>query len=353
MRLIFTLVLASFAGLLSAQASFSSPESVEYDAANHRWIVGNNGNGSIVSYYPQSNLTVPFASGLSSGPHGIEILGNVLYACDGNAIKGFDLSNGSQVFNLNLGASFLNGLTTDGSNYLFATDFSAKKIYRICPAANTFNIMATTVKTPNGIYYDGANNRCVFVTWGTNAPIQAMSLGDSSITTLLATSLSSCDGITRDNAGYWYVTAWGTNSLNRVDPNFSSAPVSVMTGLGSPADIDINTAGDSIGIPNSGSLNNVVFYTNITTAIGTNITAAEKCAAFPNPAHENLTLTITEKYRGGTITLYDITGAAVLCIPAGGIQNRISLEEIQSGVYFAELRSADGQKREMIRIVKN
>ena len=56
--------------------------------------------------------------------------------------------DGAQSFSLNLSASFLNGLTTDGTNYLFATDFSAKKIYRICPANNTFNLMCTTIKTP-------------------------------------------------------------------------------------------------------------------------------------------------------------------------------------------------------------
>jgi hypothetical protein len=37
-------------------------------------------------------------------------------------------------------------------------------------------IASGLVKTPNGIVYDAANNRCVYVTWGSNAPINAIDL---------------------------------------------------------------------------------------------------------------------------------------------------------------------------------
>lgn len=354
MRQIFTLLFAGLSSVLFAQATFSSPESVEYDDANHRWLVGNNGSGEIVSYYPQSNLTIPFASGMSTGPHGIEIMGNTAYACDGASIKGFDLSSGAQVFNLNLGATFLNGLTTDGSTYLFATDFSAKKIYRINPSANTFNVMATTIKTPNGIYYDGANNRCVFVTWGTNAPIQAMSMLDSTITTLLATSLSNCDGITRDNAGYWYVTSWGGNALRMIDPAFASAPVSVMTGLSNPADIDINTAGDSIAIPNSGNANNVVFYTSITTSYGPTFCFFDSDPnIYPNPAVNNARITTDLYYPVGTAEILDVQGRLIQTNSFSGQSVELDLNELPAGNYIVRITGlvAEGEP-EFFKLVK-
>ncbi|HEU4718734.1 MAG TPA: hypothetical protein VFU15_12910 [Bacteroidia bacterium] len=254
--LAFSLVISA---LSSYSQTFSGPESVEYDAQQQRWLVGNHSAQTVSAFYPASGTVVPFASGMTYGPHGLEILGSTLYCCDGSFIRGYDLATGANVFNLDLGATFLNGLTSDGSDFLFATDFSAKKIYRICPANNSFNLMATTVKTPNGILYDGAGNRCVFVTWGSNAPVQAMSLADSTISTLTTTTLSNCDGITRDHSGNWYVSAWGTNSLNMFDPAFSTAPAAVMTSLNGPADLGINTAGDSIAIPNSNATS-VVFY---------------------------------------------------------------------------------------------
>jgi hypothetical protein len=327
-------------GALFAQ-TFNSPESVEYDAAGNRWFVSQNGSGQIHYYSPGSGtLTQLGTTTLASGPHGIEILGTTIYACDGNAIKGFDLATGAQVFNLNLGATFLNGLTTDGGHFLFATDFTGKKIYRINTLTSTSNVMCSTIKTPNGIYYDGANNRCVFVTWGANAPIQAMSLGDSTVTTLLATSMGSCDGITRDAAGYWYVTAWTGNQLWRIDPAFSSAPVSVMTGLSSPADIDINAAGDSIGIPNSGSANNVVFYTNITTTIVDPSIVETK--VFPVPSSGDVTVNFANPLNNAQAEVYDLSGKQISAESFSGTNYTVNRNSLAVGKYIVVFRTNDG-----------
>lgn len=340
MKTIFTLLaLASLSISISAQ-SFSAPESVEYDAAGSRWFVGQNGSGQIHVYSPASSTLLPFATGLSAGPHGLEIMGDTLYACDGASIKGFDLATGTQVFNLSLGATFLNGLTTDGATYLFATDFSAKIIYRVCPSTGTFNVMANTTYSPNGIIYDGANNRCVFGNWGATARVQAISLADSSITTLYTTAVSNIDGITRDAAGYWYISTWGGNALRRFDPTFSTAPVSVMTGLSSPADIDINAAGDSIGIPNSGNANNVVFYTNITTSIiAPSLLASE---VFPIPATENVNIRFAQPIATVNAELYDMTGKLIQSETFAGQQYIVRRNMLAAGTYIMVFRTAEG-----------
>lgn len=247
------------AGFSRAQ-SFSSPESVDFDAVRGRWIVAQNGSGEIHVYQPQTNTLSVLATGIASGPHGIECVGDTVFCCDGSRIRGYNLVTGTQVFNLNLGATFLNGLTYDGNGRLYATDFSGKKIYRVQIATATGTAIANTAYQPNGIYFDGSQNRCVFVNWGTNARIQAIDLTTNAITDLYVSTFSNIDGITRDAAGRWYITTWGGNALRRFDPDFSAAPVSVLTGLSNPADIATNAAGDSIGIPNSGSANNVVFY---------------------------------------------------------------------------------------------
>lgn len=339
MKRLATLAATALCSLSLTAQTFSSPESVEYDDAGQRWFVGQNGSGQIHVYSPGSNTLLPFASGLSTGPHGLEIMGNVLYACDGASIKGFDLANGAQVFNLNLGATFLNGLTTDGSMYLFATDFSAKKIYRVCPSANTYNIMTSTTKTPNGIYYDGANNRCVFVTWGSNAAVQAMAMGDSTVTTLITTTTSNMDGITRDGTGNWYVSTWGGNALRMFDPNFSSQPVSVMTGLSSPADLDINLAGDSIAIPNSGSANNVVFY-SLTTGVQAPA-AAEGGQLYPVPATESFRIVTNAAVQNGVAELYDVNGKLVRSENFSGSSCEISRDALSDGTYLVIVREGD------------
>lgn len=340
MKLFSTLAAIAVCSITLSAQSMSSPESVEYDNVGMRWFVGQNGSGLIHVYSPGSNTLIPFASGLGSGPHGMEIMGSVIYVCDGSTIRGYDLSTGVQSFTLNLGATFLNGITTDGSTYLFATDFTAKKIYRICPSTNTYNIMASTTYSPNGIYYDGANSRCVFVNWGTNARIQAMAMGDSTITTLYTFSgVNNIDGITRDAAGYWYVSTWGGNALRMFDPAFSTAPTSVMTGLSSPADLDINAAGDSIGIPNSGSANNVVFY-----VLPTGVQSPEQNVAnpaFPNPATESSRIVIKKNVQNGTCEVYDMTGKLISSKNFSGNSCEVGRDMLAEGTYMVIIHEGE------------
>jgi hypothetical protein len=341
MKKINFLIIGIVFHVFSHAQSFSSPESVEFDAQNNRWFVGQNGSGKINIYDPSTGMLSSFASNIPNGPHGIEILANTLYCCDGNKIKGYDLGSGNLVFNLTLsGSTFLNGLTTDGSNFLFATDFSAKKIFRINPQSNTFNLMASTTKTPNGIYYDQANNRCVFVTWSNNASIQAMSLADSSILTLKSTNLGNMDGITRDQNGNWYFTAWSNNSLLKVDAAFVDNPISVLSGLSSPADIDINATGDSIAIPNSGTANNVVFY-EVENSAGQNELEQSECMKlFPNPSGQNeFKIVLQEPIINGTIQLINSNGEIVLSASANGYIFSLNPEHLPSGTYLVEVKT--------------
>lgn len=264
----FTVVMMA----LQAQ-TFNEPESVEYDAVSNRYLVSNTGNGSILSVLPGGNPSV-FKTGISPSPYGLEIMSGVVYVCCGGFIKGYDLQSGALVTNINTGATFLNGITHDNDGNLFATDFSGKRIYRIKPASNTFNIMAQNlVQSPNGILYDEAENRLLFVNWGSNAPIKSLNLLDSVVATIATTNLSNCDGIARDGNGNYYVSNWGNNSVVKFNGTFSNSPSTVVSGLNKPADICISIIDDLLAIPNSG--NNTVVFQSIFEAI------VEPCETFP------------------------------------------------------------------------
>ena len=242
--------------------SLNGPESIEWDATNTRWLIGNKGNGTILARSESGTLS-NFVTGIPSGPYGIEILGDVLYSCEGGFIRGYNLTSGANVFTLNLNATFLNGLTSDGNNNLYATDFSAKKIFKIDVNAVSFTTLASGLaKTPNGIFYDGENNRCVYVTWGSNAPIMAIDLTTNVTSTILSTTLSNCDGITRDSCGNYYVSSWGNNKRNKFDASLTRTHTVLPTVLSSPADIDcrFGTTADVVGNTNS---NNTITLTQI------------------------------------------------------------------------------------------
>lgn len=280
---------------LALAQSYSGPESVEGDTLTGNYYVGNTGSKQILRRLPNGNLET-FATGISNGPYGLELVDGVLYACNGGEIRGFSVADGAPVFSVQTGASFLNGITHDDAGFLYATDFSGKKIYKIDIAAQTSEVLvAQTNSTPNGIIFDAVNNRLVFVCWGGSAKIVAVSLPDGALTTLVTTSLSNIDGVALDGAGNCYVASWGANAVHRFEPTFTETPELVMSGLNKPADIYYNLQTDTLAVPNSG--NNTVsfafFGVEPPSAAGEQL-ADFQLVVFPNPVAERLIMALGE-----------------------------------------------------------
>lgn len=312
--------------------SYNGPESCEYDYTNNRWLVGNKNNGTVLARASNGSLST-FCSGMSSGPYGIEILGNTLYCCyGGGKIRGFNLNNGSQVFDVNLGGTFLNGITSDGDSILYITDFSDSAIYSLNVNTQQFGMITKVPRKPNGIIYDGANQRCVFVTWGTGASIMQLNLSDSTVSTLLTTSYNNCDGITRDADGNFFISAWSNQSVIKYASDLTN-PTVVASGLSNPADIFYNVLHDTLGIPNSGSANNLVLV-----GFGTPTTGLESpfvtqpILFYPNPAQDQITL-----HQDFTkIFIYSMDGKIILQhLPSQGYN--VNIDGLAKGSYLIEI----------------
>jgi sugar lactone lactonase YvrE len=261
MKKISFIILAFVSGSIFAQ-TYNSPESVEFDYANNRWFIANNGGNNILTRNSTNGaLAVFVATGFSGGgPHGLEIVGDTLYACAGNSLRAYNINTAALVFNINLGATFLNGITHDATGNLYITDYSGNKIYRFNTNTRQFNAFVSTgLSSPNGIIYDQPNNRCVFVQW--TGAIKSVLLSDSTVTTLVASSgLSSVDGITKDGIGNYYVSSWSPQRITRYSNTFTSPTAVVSTGLSNPADIFYNVVADTLGVPNSGTGNSTAYY---------------------------------------------------------------------------------------------
>ena len=345
------------AALLAAN-SFSqvinNPESVEYDAASNRYLVSNRATPiSIQSLVPGQAPSL-FTSSVSS-PAGLEILNGKLWVCDGGSLKSFDLSSGSLVDNIAIGATFLNGITSNGSDILYISDFSAKKIYSV----NTSNLVYTeivtnTVSTPNGMWYDGDNNRVLFVNWGTNAPIKAVDLSNNSVSTAATTSLGNCDGIARDAAGNYFVSAWTQGAVYRFDSNLSN-PVAVVTGLTQPADIYYNTLNDTLAVPQTSA--DLITFHNFGTASSEESNEDQlHWAIFPNPANTLLSVAINNVLvAGNTIRMYNLSGQLIMERTIGVELNEsavinINTAELSEGIYILELNGEQGSFRRSVQI---
>ena len=320
---------------LAKAQSFNGPESVEFDSTSSSYFIANTTSHQILKRSANGTLQV-FATLTGTGPHGLEIAEGKLFACNGGSVKVLNLSTGQQIGNISIaGASFLNGITHIDNGSVYATDFSAKKIYRINPITLAYNVfVANTTQTPNGIVYDFVNNRLLYATWGASARIKAVSLSDSSQTTLVTTTLSNIDGICMDTLANLFVTNWGSNSLVMLAAPTYTPQVTLMTGLSNPADICYNFRGDTIAIPNAGN-NTVVFYHSLITGNSLQQTPPKR------PLTGN-TLTLTNP---AAVCFYNVAGVLVeerTFVP--GTHN-LQTEQLPQGLYLVRIREQGMEER--------
>lgn len=355
-------VFALFLIRVGFSQSYSSPESIEFDNANNRWFIANNGGNNILTRSSETGELAVFASsGFSGGgPHGLEIVEDTLYACAGGSLRAYNINSGALVFTKNLGGSFLNGITHDTSGNLYITDFSGNRIYRFNTRTRNHNIfVAGGVSSPNGIIYDQENNRCVFVQW--TGAIRAVSLVDSTVSTLLPSSgLNSVDGITKDGAGNYYVSSWSPTRITRYNSTFATPTTAVGAGMGlsNPADIFYNVLTDTLGVPNSGSGNNTTYY-----YFGTS-TSTEKSAnndfkfsVFPNPIFNKAEIKYQLARQGNVkIEISDVCRKVVKTIAnesqAQGFQ-LINFDKsgLSAGIYFFTIRNENGAETKKVAIL--
>jgi len=256
--------LALLAALPAAAQTYNGPESVEAHPRLKRLLVSNTGGGNVLARAEDGTLSV-FTSDPSS-PYGIELLAGTLFVLDSGRVKGYDIDSAAPVMNLPLtGAAFLNGITSNGLDTLYVSDFNGRRIYQVGvgdPGAPTqVELTSTGTATPNGVVYDRDGNRLLIATWGSNAKVLSLDLGTPGATpqTLIQTTLGNIDGIVLDCRGTLFVAAWsgcGTagGCLRRFDPPFAidSPAVVVANGLANPADIDYDMRTAEITVPESG-----------------------------------------------------------------------------------------------------
>jgi hypothetical protein len=340
--------------------SLSAVESVEYDPINNRYLASSAGT-SIVAIAPNGALSY-FGTGLTAD-YGMEIVGNTLFAITGTRIKGYNLTSATQVMDLNItGASFLNGLGSDGSNRLWASDFNGYDIYQIDItnlSSPTYTMVADQndlgqTNKPNGIVYDGANNRIVFVNWGpSNAPIKAMDLTTYAVTTIVAaTGLGNIDGIDRDAAGNWYVASWSPARITRYSNDFSSSEIITVAGISSPADICYANETDTLAIPGGNQVLFVGFENPTVGIIGNSAPAALRVIYDAGLPQLKFTLPQSQTV---AIDLFDMGGklvhSAMNGIQSAG-QHTLVLGAIglPSGTYICQLQSESLKATERVVI---
>jgi len=329
-------------------AQYSGPESVEYDPVGDRYFVSNT-QSRIIKARAQDGTVTDFSAVLPNAPYGLEIMGDVLYACSGSGVRGFSLATGQQVYQRDLGASFPNGITTDGE-FLYITDFSSnpRRVLKVDPIGDSHSTLVPNAGgQPNGIVWDPAGERLVVVFWGSNAPIKAYDRNTGAETVLVAnTGVGNIDGVTIDCDGHFLIASWSPARITRFPPTFDQVGVNMnVPGLNNPADIDFDHTNLRVCIPNSGNNTVTLFdYTCLTSGMA-EVRTMDPLRAVPNPTGDRLRLdpplTDTQPY-----VLLDVRG---LLVGGGTLRPgaELDLSALPTGVYLIHLTALDRRVRVM------
>ncbi|MFI5202984.1 MAG: T9SS type A sorting domain-containing protein [Flavobacteriales bacterium] len=352
MKLILTTAFITLLVHTQFAQTLIGPESVEMDPADGSYFISNTATADILKLSPGGALTVFTSTAMAT--YGLELVGDTLYACMSGTLVGFHRVTGAQVVNANLGGSFLNGITHDNTN-LYLTDFNTDKIIRYNYHTGQFNdFVIGLVQSPNGIIYDDIDNRLVFVSWGSNAPIKAINLADSSVVPLITTTIGNLDGIAMNCQGEFMVSSWSPSSrVSKFNHTFSAQGVNMgFTGLSSPADIYFDKLSDTLCIPNTG--NDIVKKEHVTSCVSSVQQLEEKTeiTLWPNPSEGKFA--IANLPAGAYIRLFDVSGKEPripVRIIRDGNDARLDITAFPSGMYFLHVVS-EGRKQ-VLRIVRN
>ncbi|MEM7161590.1 MAG: T9SS type A sorting domain-containing protein [Bacteroidota bacterium] len=311
-------------------------ESIEHDPISNRFFTSSD-NTSIVQRAADGTVSY-FGSDLEANL-GMEVMGNTLFAVSGSRLKGYDLDSELEVFDVFVsGAGFLNGLSNDGVDRLWVTDFSNQRIYEIDASDFSNPIVSTVVSdtqnTPNGIVYDSDNNRLIYVTWS-SGDISAVDLDDYSISNLTSTNLSNMDGIDEDNEGNYYVSSWNPLRITRFSNDFSSSEIITAPGINTPADICYAKTIDTLAIPSTSIP--AIFIGFGTTNIEEN--RIDAVSLFPNPVADIARLRIEQEHAMQfNLNVLNIKGQVIRSLGQMKLTEiQLDMSALESGPYLLEI----------------
>ena len=239
---------------LSAQIPVDHPQGAVYDSVYNRYLV--------TSFYEQAVVEIDslgnpsyFATGLSAKPLSVCVKDTIVYVSLENSLVGFNIDTRQQLTlpltGLPSPVGNFDGLVTDTSGNLYMVDTRGGIIKVRLSDYRCSRFASSGLAFPlQDITFDIAHNRLLAGGWLVNAPIQAVDILDSSVSTVVVTPLGYIDGITMDRYGNTYYSFLNGNQTYRYDENFTAPPELISEGHSGPCGLDFNNREDLLVVPN-------------------------------------------------------------------------------------------------------
>gem|GEM_PF-1210895 len=262
--LICTLLLVPLC-VASAQDLWNGPEGATYDPVGHRYLIACWNNATIVEVDSTGQQSY-YMTGLPQKVSGLHLIGDTLWGAGSHAVLGIQVSTESVVINIPIpGSELLNSIVSDTSGYLYVSDGSPNRIYKIDRADNSYELYKNNdpdLPFPIGLLFDEEANRLlVTIRPGSIGAIAAVDLNDGSVTQLITTS-SYVAYLTEDNEGNYYGSFFQTGEVFRYDPLFVDPPFLFADGMNAPSQLFYHKSALMLLVPDyAGS--EVYFYPDI------------------------------------------------------------------------------------------
>lgn len=212
----------------------SGPQKIVIDAAHDRLLVSNYNTGALVQIDRAGNQSYFLQT--AGFIDGMEIVGNTVYgAVSGKRVKAYDLDTALETLSVTIsGTGYLSSLIADDSGYLYISCPLRNEIYkmRLSNGSYTTFVGGTALNRPNGMIFQQDQNRLVIIEDRLNPRIMAVSLADSAVTTLTATTLAGGDGIAEDILGNYYIAGYYLPGVYKFDSIFTHPPEMIYSGTG-------------------------------------------------------------------------------------------------------------------------
>jgi hypothetical protein len=223
------LMLFLIPSICDAQNYLSYPQKIAIDSKRNRLLVSNEGTGALVEI-DSFGIQHPFIPG-AGFIDGMDIVGDTIYGVGSlGKIRAYNLETKQLVMNNTITGSdfnYLSSVTSDSAGHLFISCPQLNTIYKFRISDQSYWVFASNngLNRPNGILLEKEKNRIVVIddSPGTSK-IHAISLADSTVSTLLTATLNNPDGIVRDKYGSYYVGGYYLSWIYKIDSTFSSPP---------------------------------------------------------------------------------------------------------------------------------
>lgn len=248
--------------------TFSTPESVEYYAAEDVYLVTNingnpfaaDGNGFISKVNPDGDIIdLKWIDGTKQGvtlnaPKKAAIVGNRLFVADIDQVHIFELPSGNQKTSITIeGSTFLNGITPGTNNDVYVTDSGfndgfaesgTDAIYKVSAKGKYEAVLNDKgMGHPNGILSDG--NKLIVVTFGSG---EVFSIDEAGNKIAMPTPpKGGLDGLLKLKDGRFVISSWGGSAIYalNVDKTYSV----LMDSVDAPADLGFDTKRNRVLVP--------------------------------------------------------------------------------------------------------